>query len=119
VSNFPVETTILNARSTFQLCNYLQDADALVVPSLQDNLPNVIGEAFSVGVKVIGSSAGGIPEIITPKTGFTFENGNSTALAHILMEFSPQYSRSEVLSYFSENFEYSTVAKKISDFYQI
>ena len=119
VSNFPFETTILNARSTFQLCNYLQDADALVVPSLQDNLPNVIGEAFSVGVKVIGSSAGGIPEIITPKTGFTFENGNSTALAHILMEFSPQYSRSEILSYFSENFEYSTVAKKINDFYQI
>jgi glycosyltransferase involved in cell wall biosynthesis len=119
VANFPVETTILNARSTFQLCNYLHDADVLVVPSLQDNLPNVIGEAFSVGVKVIGSTAGGIPEIITPKTGFTFENGDSKALAHILMEFTPRYSRSEILSYFSENFEYSTVAKKIKDFYQV
>lgn len=43
---------------------YLNEAYVLVVPSRADNFPTVVFEAFSYGIPVIGSKAGGIPEMI-------------------------------------------------------
>lgn len=39
-------------------------ADAVIVPSLEDNLPNVIIEAAACGTPVVAFAAGGIPEMI-------------------------------------------------------
>jgi len=49
--------------------------DVLVVPSLwHDPLPRTIFEAYAHGIPVIGSSRGGIPEVIDEgKTGFIFD----------------------------------------------
>ena len=42
-------------------------ADAFVIPSLQDNLPNTIVEAMSCGTPCVGFRVGGIPEMIHHK----------------------------------------------------
>lgn len=39
-------------------------ADAMVVPSLEDNLPNTIVESLACGTPVVGFQTGGIPEMI-------------------------------------------------------
>ncbi|MGM9699467.1 MAG: glycosyltransferase family 4 protein [Prevotella sp.] len=39
-------------------------ADAFVLPSLEDNLPNTIMEAMACGVPCVGFKVGGIPEMI-------------------------------------------------------
>jgi glycosyltransferase involved in cell wall biosynthesis len=39
-------------------------ADVYVTPSLQENLPNTIAEAMSVGTPCVGFEVGGIPEMI-------------------------------------------------------
>jgi glycosyltransferase involved in cell wall biosynthesis len=44
--------------------DYMQDFDVLVVPSLYEGCPSVVLEAFSLGVPVLGSKAGGIPELL-------------------------------------------------------
>jgi glycosyltransferase involved in cell wall biosynthesis len=44
--------------------DYMQYFDVLVLPSLYDGCPSVILEAFSLGVPVLGSKAGGIPELL-------------------------------------------------------
>ena len=44
--------------------NIYSAIDILAVPSLQDNSPNVIAEALCNNVKIIGSSFGGIPELL-------------------------------------------------------
>ncbi|MCM2272759.1 MAG: glycosyltransferase family 4 protein [candidate division Zixibacteria bacterium] len=44
---------------------YLKDADFLVNPSLSEGLPNVILEAMAVGVPVIATNVGGVPELLT------------------------------------------------------
>jgi len=58
--------------------------DALVVPSVQDNSPNVVIEAISLGIPVIGSDAGGIPELLQHFALPIFPNRNSKELSVIL-----------------------------------
>ena len=57
-------------------------ADAMIVPSLEDNLPNTIVEALSCGTPVIGFRTGGIPEMIDHRhTGYLATGGSVTELA--------------------------------------
>ena len=47
--------------------------DLLVVPSLSENSPNVVGEAQLSGLIVAAANVGGVPELIDDKqTGFLF-----------------------------------------------
>ena len=56
-------------------------ADLAVVPSLQDNLPNVVLEALACGTPVIGFDAGGIPDMVRPgETGWLAPVGDAGAL---------------------------------------
>jgi glycosyltransferase involved in cell wall biosynthesis len=57
-------------------------ADALVVPSLEDNLPNTIVESLACGTPVIAFKTGGISEMIQhQKTGYLAQTGSATELA--------------------------------------
>ncbi|QJD77481.1 glycosyltransferase family 4 protein [Spirosoma rhododendri] len=60
-------------------------ADALVVPSLEDNLPNTIMEALACGTPVVGFRTGGIPEMIEPGlTGYLADVASATDLAQAI-----------------------------------
>ncbi|QJW91093.1 glycosyltransferase [Spirosoma taeanense] len=57
-------------------------ADALVVPSLEDNLPNTIVESLACGTPVVGFRTGGIPELIEhQQNGFLAAVGSAEELA--------------------------------------
>lgn len=57
-------------------------ADVLVVPSIEDNLPNTILESFVCQTPVVAFKTGGIPEIIDHKeNGYLAEYKNSKDLA--------------------------------------
>jgi len=76
--NFPiVETDIvveyLGVKDSDQILKLLKDFDFLVVSSFSENLPNVISEAQLVGLPVIASNVGGIPELVRESdSGFLF-----------------------------------------------
>ncbi len=56
--------------------------DAVIVPSLEDNSPNVICEAAGCGIPVVAFAAGGIPEMIKHKeTGWLAPLKDAAALA--------------------------------------
>jgi glycosyltransferase involved in cell wall biosynthesis len=59
-----VESTLLDVGTLAGGLNPYSAMDLLVVPSRQDNSPNVIGEAIMNGVPVLGSQIGGVPEIL-------------------------------------------------------
>ena len=53
-------------------------ADVFVLPSIQDNLPNVVLESLACGTSVVGFNIGGLPDMVTHlKTGYLAENQNS------------------------------------------
>lgn len=47
------------------MAEYFAAADLFVMPSLEDNLPNVIIESLACGTPVVAFAVGGIPEMIT------------------------------------------------------
>lgn len=68
-----------------QLALAYSAADLLVVPSLEDNLPNTIAEALSCGCPCAGFAVGGIPEMIDEGlTGSLAPAGDPDALAEAM-----------------------------------
>src|SRR5262249_16875750 len=59
-----------------------EQLDLLVVPSKQEGMGRVVIEAFSAGLPVVASAAGGIPEVVKDgETGFLVRGEGPHALA--------------------------------------
>ncbi|WP_415887193.1 glycosyltransferase family 4 protein [Neptuniibacter sp. QD37_6] len=62
--------------------------DVIVLATYKETFGLVLPEAMRVGVAVIGSNAGGVPEIIDDgKTGLLFTPGDSTSLAVAIRKY--------------------------------
>ena len=86
-------------------------ADVMVVPSLEDNLPNTVIESLSCGTPVVGFKTGGIPEMIDhEQNGYLADIGSAQQLAdgiafilnHPNPETLRQYARQSAEIRFSE-----------------
>ncbi len=57
-----------------ELRNWLAEAAALVLPSIEDNCPMVILEAMAAGVPVVAAAIGGVPDLVRhEETGLLFD----------------------------------------------
>jgi glycosyltransferase involved in cell wall biosynthesis len=54
----------VSPKNNVELISFYKTLDILVVPSQQDNSPNVIVEALATGTRIIGTNSGGIPELL-------------------------------------------------------
>lgn len=67
--------------------------DALALTTVKETFGLVLVEAMQLGVPVIGSNAGGVPEIIEHgRTGMLFESENSAALAEAIEKLASDQS---------------------------
>jgi len=68
--------------SQTELAQYMARSEALILPSFSEALGRVVMEAMTVGIPVIGSEVGGIPELIKDGvTGFLVPPGDVPRLA--------------------------------------
>lgn len=68
-----------------RLAKLYSAADVVVVPSLEDNLPNIALEALACGTPVVAFPCGGLTDIIVPaETGFLAMDETPEALANAL-----------------------------------
>ena len=64
--------------------------DLLILPSTQDNFPNVMVEALQLGITIIGSDVGGIPTTLKEFGMKTFVSKDSNQLAKLISEFNKE-----------------------------
>jgi glycosyltransferase involved in cell wall biosynthesis len=67
--------------------DYIRSADVVLVPSMEEGLPNISMEASACGRPVVGSAVGGIPEVVAhDETGLLLEAGNVNAWREALVQ---------------------------------
>ena len=98
-------------------------ADAMVVPSLEDNLPNTVIESLACGTPVVAFRTGGIPEMIDHR-----QNGYLAAvssaqeladgLAFVLTHPNPETLRQNARQSAEMRFSETVVARQHIDLYQ-
>lgn len=72
----------LGSMSQEKVFEYIDHIDVYVQPSKQEGLPRALVEAMSRGCPAVGSTAGGIPELLTKE--FIFRSGDVNELCALL-----------------------------------
>ena len=106
------------ARNDDVMIEILQQLDLLIVPSHQDNSPSVIGEALSLGVPVMGSRVGGIPEILQKFDMPTFIDKNPQSFNTCLAQSMSGRDRNLIREKARHHFGEDHVASEYFNLYQ-
>ncbi len=78
---------LTGSRPLKEVARYVTAGDVLTLPSYAEGTPNVVLEALAAGRPVVGSSVGGIPDVITPgRTGMIVPPRDTLALGTALGE---------------------------------
>jgi len=79
---------LLGPQSREHVLELLAAADAMVLPSLWENLPHSVLESLGVGTPVIATAVGGVPELVEDGTnGLLVPPGDVGALAAAFVRF--------------------------------
>lgn len=105
------------ANSDEDVIKHLIDLDVLVVPSTEDNSPSVIGEALALGIRVIGSNVGGIPEILKRFGMPTFESRDSFLLAEHLSNLPASFNSHAIRAQAKRELSEEKIAEQYFDLY--
>jgi glycosyltransferase involved in cell wall biosynthesis len=103
----------------FEIIKSLSSTDLLVVPSLEDNSPNVIAEALASGCQIIGTNWGGIPEMLESHGMKTFAKNDAQQLAESLQNHNFQTLNLLDRVQIRKLHGYEDVAKKVLESYRL
>jgi glycosyltransferase involved in cell wall biosynthesis len=86
VAEFPSQTTYTPHLTAREVARALDESWALVLPSRSEGLPRIVIEAFCRGRGVVGSRAGGIPDLVEDgRNGLLVDPEDADALADALV----------------------------------
>lgn len=109
----------VNDESTMALA--YNAADAFVIPSIEDNLPNVMLESLACGTPVIGFAVGGMKDIISNLNGVLAEEVSSHSLKDAIVKFfdkMPSFKRDEIRKYAENTFSSKKQALEYINIYR-
>ncbi len=97
-------------------------SDALLFPSRQDNLPNVLLESLFCGTPALGFAVGGIPEIIqNGQNGFLADTVSEQSFEKLIREFlaiKDTFNRSEIRAKAIQKFSAKNQADRVANLYK-
>lgn len=96
---------------------YLDEIDIYIQPSKQEGLPRALVEAISRGCPALGSTTGGIPELLDKE--FIFHNGAVNEICNLLTKMNKSTMLRQANRSFekSKEFDEKILNKKREDFY--
>ena len=110
-----------NVTENSVLRKFYSGADAVVIPSREDNLPNVMLESLACGTPVLSFAVGGFNDHIQEfKTGLKADHISADSLFSIIEKFilnKEQFNRFEIFEYAKENFSEQLIAEKYMNLY--
>lgn len=105
-----------------ELAKLYSTAEFTLIPSLQDNLPNTMLESLACGTPVIGTPAGGIPEVVERNNyGIIANEISAQALSEAIIHFSENknhYDRESISNFAHADFNEELQAKSYMDIYK-
>ena len=114
---------LLDARPSKDVLALLAGADVFLFPSLREGMPNSVLEAMAMGLPVVASNVGAIPEMIdVPDGGLLFDpkdtDGFAGAIDHLrlhpeIRDEMGRYNRVKA----RQNYDYDVVVKRLCDVY--
>ncbi len=104
------------------LASYYQASDLFIMPSIADNLPNVVIESVACGTPVMAFEIGGIPDIITNnQNGILVSEISANALKAALEKFilnRPVFNYKNISRDASEKYNYKIIANQYKELYK-
>lgn len=99
--------------------SFIDQTDVYIQPSKQEGLPRAVIEAMSRACPVIGSNAGGIPELISSE--YIFTKGSSKQIAELLSEIDKKSLKKMAQENFesAKNYIPEVLHKRRNDFYEL
>jgi len=98
-------------------------ANAFILPSREDNLPNVILESFACGLPIVGFDVGGVSEhVIENYTGILGNELSASSLAEAIISMKDNHVKydSQIIREYAENsFSFKKQAQSYSDIYSL
>lgn len=99
----------------------MQGAHCLIVNSLIENSPCVIGEALSSGIPVIATKVGGIPEIVNESNSILIPPNNTNALLEAMQdvyEDFKKFNRPKIADSAAKKFGKTAIAHQFTRLYE-
>lgn len=78
----PQNVFCINSLNPSEVPDFIRSSDVVIIPSLNEGLPNIAKEALACGRPVLGTNVGGIPEVVqNGKTGLIIPPNDPESLA--------------------------------------
>lgn len=102
-----------------EVCSWMQSSDAFIMFSRYENAPVVLSECMAVGLPIVSSRAGGIPEMVNTDCGILVPTEDEPALTNAILymlDHLQDYPESTIRPY-GEAYKYDTVGKFLVNIY--
>lgn len=98
-----------------QVAEFIRNANALVLPSYREGVPNVLLESFACGTPIIATKVGGIPEVVNEYVGILVDEKNSEQLADAIKQALKKDWCSEKILSHAAQFNWQTNVQRVME----
>ena len=107
-------------KTPVEVCRAMQESHLFVLFSRYENAPVVLSECQAVGLPVVASRVGGIPEIVNAETGMLVPSEDEQTLAKTIdtmLDALPRYN-AETIRRYGEQYSQESVGKYLLKLYE-